>query len=255
MRIELLRTKFIAGMGSMSTRIFMIILTGLILVGCVINKEEQVLVQESKQQDVESVTSEKETTQKQHQQLLAWREGIATFERGQYQKAQDTFKSLTQMGGDEDLRRKALYALACTRLIMANDPQSYLQALAVWESWEKAVPSEMPHEDPRMVTPLLKRIPQPLNNQQEEVELLKHKIEVLEEVHRTIDFAIWEYWRESAPTDVLLEDPLMVTPRLQNISQLLQRQQDEIQRLRHQIEALEEIDRTIEEKKKEATSD
>jgi hypothetical protein len=248
-------TGFTIRTGMVALHVILLIQAGFHLTGCVINQEEQVLVKETKQNDTEPIqaTRDPEGHDKPLQDL---EEARRAFERGDYKEAQGIYERLAREGHSKDLRQHALYALACTRMILAQDSQSFREALGLWEQWRKTAPTDNLNEDPRMMTPLLNRIPQPLQSQQEEeeIQLLREKNKVLEELYRTIDFALWEYWRQCSPTDVLLEDPLMVTPRLQNIPQLLQRQQEEIQRLRHQIEALEEIDRTIQEKKKGVTS-
>jgi hypothetical protein len=235
--------------------IIMLTVTGLYMAGCVLKHEGEVLVQETKQREEETERPRPKGVQEEPRGSRAWQEGNGAFEKGEYMKAAVVFENLRQETQSEELRHKALYALACTRLMMAQSPESFREALDLWDRWRKTAPTPTSNEDPRMLTPLLQRMPQPLENQQVEMQRLRNKVETLEEIHRNLDFALWEYWGHTSPSDVLREDPLKVRPRLQDLPQLLQRQQDEIQRLRNQIEALEEIDRTIEEKKKEATSD
>jgi hypothetical protein len=140
------------------------------------------------------------------------------FQQGKFQEALEIFRTLREKSHSEDIRRKALYGMACTRLILACNAYEFQQALELWEEWTVAAPVETNSEDPRMMWPLIYRIKPP------------------PEMPKAGSKAILEPQQRIRCEELLLE------------------KKEEIKQLKHQLEALEAIHRSIKEKKKEVTS-
>lgn len=179
------------------------ILPGFVFLGCTLLPKKKVVVKEPSTQGAE---------------LQQWEDGVRAFQKGDFHKALDIFEALRGGGGSEEVRRKGLYGLACTRLILAEDSEAFQQALFLWEEWSRASPMETGAEDPRMMWPLLYRMKPPT------------------EPH------------EAGPTKRRQSrKEAMCEKRLRD-------KERELQRLKQQMEALEAIHKHIQEKKKGVTS-
>jgi hypothetical protein len=168
----------------------------------------------------------------------AWEEGIRTFRAGDYKTAGDLFEVVSTSSESEALRRKALYALACTRLALARDPDQYDAAMNLWELWSHSASAELPAEDPRMLSPLLERWRTPVQR---------------------IQPAASEMPAGNGPRAASAQPVKVIKDKdcekvLQGKEKELQRLRRQIEALRHQIEALEAIHRKIQEKKQEVSS-
>ena len=167
-----------------------------------------------------------------------WQVGMAAFQQGDYAKAEWYFDMVSKRDVSEGLRRKALYSLACTRLLMAQTPEDYQAALYLWELWNQMTPEQLRDEDPRMMALLLQRLYR--------ADLTK-----------------------TSPTDQLAPHPPSKTgdaqavrvvrdreceKQLRESDQEVQRLRRQIRTLRLQIETLESIHRKIQEKKKEVST-
>jgi hypothetical protein len=166
---------------------------------------------------------------------LSWEEGARAFEGGDYLKAQEIFEAMEREAGTEDLRRKARYGLACIRLILAKDAAGFRKAMALWDEWRQSMPAEMFPEDPRMLAPLLRRVPPPLRGAGSATPG-KGKA------------------GEPGPVQKALQDKeeeiRLRQEDIQTKEEEIQTKENEILRLREQLEALEAIHRSIGEKKK-----
>ena len=74
---------------------------------------------------------------------------MQAFDAGDYEKARVLFEMLTENADTEGLRRKAFFALASTRLVLAQTPEEFNQAMATWDCWRRQFPHPMEGEDPR----------------------------------------------------------------------------------------------------------
>jgi hypothetical protein len=167
-----------------------------------------------------------------------WEEGMAAFQRGDYQGAQRYFEVVSKRALNEDLRRKGLYGLVCTRLLMAQTADDYNAALNLWGLWIRLAPSELVDEDPRMLALLLPRLyPTELTNMS-----LVPQV-VLPSSLRSSDAPVVKVVKNKECEKQLRESDREV-----------QRLKRQIRTLRLQIEALEAIHRKIQEKKKEVSS-
>ena len=169
-----------------------------------------------------------------------WKEGIAAFQEKNYNQASALFESLSQYGEDEAARRNALYALACTRLTMAEDSKDADSAMTLWRQWAGMNHKPMQYEDPRLLTPLLMRVTQPgmcdwnrANNKAAPID----RAQIYEKLLQTKDK---ELQQVRARMEVREREIVLLKNQIFN--------------LKHQIESLEMIHREIQEKKKEVSS-
>ncbi len=78
----------------------------------------------------------------------AYEEGLTAFQQGDYEKAQRCFEGVSKRAVSEGLRRKGLYGLACTRLLVAQTAEDYQAALHLWGLWNQLASPELGDEDP-----------------------------------------------------------------------------------------------------------
>ena len=180
----------------------------------------------------------KESNLNQDAAWNAWEEGLAAFQRGDYRSAQKHFEAVSTRALNATLRRKGLYGLVCTRLVVAQTPEEYNAALNLWELWVQMAPSELVEEDPRMVAQLLPRL--------YPTELTK--------ISPAAEVAPPGSSRGSNTPAVRIIKDKECEKQLRESDRELQRLKRQIRTLRLQIEALEAIHRKIQEKKKEVSS-
>jgi len=142
--------------------------------------------------------------------------GNEAFQKGEFNKARESYEILYQNSRNETIAREALYGLACTHFILAEDYDDFNNAIVFWNKWSNLAPSVLEDEDPRMLGPLLKNTVKKWITDADTVEILKSEVN--------------------------------------KVKLLLQSKEQEIRTLKHQIKALEEIDQSIQEKKQEISS-
>jgi len=87
--------------------------------------------------------------------------GYEMFCRGDYENAAGQFEIICQGSGTGQIRQEALYSLACTRMILAEDPKTFLEALDLWTVWNRQgdlCQKTLPGENPRMFGPFLEKL-------------------------------------------------------------------------------------------------
>jgi len=157
--------------------------------------------------------------------------GNEAFLSGDYQKALEIFGMLSQLADNAKTRRKALYGLACTRLILSENTKDLDEAIILWDTWSQLVPPEIADEDPRMLKPLFS--------------------------DRAFPKKIKKKMRPRRKVDNNKANSEMLKARDNKILQLqkqLKVMENEVETLRHQISSLEEIDQDIFEKKKDIST-
>ena len=142
--------------------------------------------------------------------------GNETFQKGNFSKAREIYEILYRNSRDKTIAREALYGLACTHFILAENSDDFNKAIVFWNKWSKLAPSVLKDEDPRMLGPLL-----------------QNKV---------------KKWITDAVTVETLKS------EANKVKMLLQSKEQEIRTLKHQIKTLEEIDQKIQEKKQEISS-
>ncbi len=159
------------------------------------------------------------------------RKGHEAFQNEDYPKALEIYQRLSQIADNAEIRRKALYGLACTRLILSERTKDLHEAIILWDTWSRLVPSELADEDPRMLEPLF--------------------------LDRTILEKIKQKTSSGKQMDQNEDSAEMLKSRDNQILQLqkqLNIMENEVETLRHQIRSLEEIDQDIFEKKKDIST-
>ena len=157
--------------------------------------------------------------------------GNEAFQNGDYQKALEIYSILSQLADNAKTRRKALYGLACTRLILSENTKDLDEAIVLWDAWSQLVPPEIVDEDPRMLKPLLldKAFP----------EKIKKKISTRKKIDKNEDSSEILKARDN---------------KILQLQKQLKIMENEVETLRHQISSLEEIDQDIFEKKKDIST-
>lgn len=90
---------------------------------------------------------------------LRLRDAVTAFREQDYATAHDLFEHVSHEAEDRALRRQALYGLACVRLVQARSTEEMRRALNTWSIWEEQSPFQFAVEDPRLLSPLLERLP------------------------------------------------------------------------------------------------
>lgn len=139
----------------------------------------------------------------------------ASFINADYETATKIYTSLYKNSKDSEVRRRALYGLACTNLATAESVLQYEKAINQWNEWLHSAPDAFSAEDPKLLAPYIKKIVPPCKKEAE-IQLLLKKNQMMQEKIMS------------------LENQIMI--------------------LENQILSLEAIDQKIKEKKKEISS-
>jgi hypothetical protein len=159
------------------------------------------------------------------------------FRKRDYEKAMAVFEALSETAENSTLSRRALYALASTRLILAHTPDEFSEALGLWDCLSQQVLTEIDGEDPRMVTPFLERLAPPSIPDAGFTKVNKSE-------------------RSSAGGNLIVFKNLLQAKdkELERMKARLDGREKEVKRLKTQIESLEAIHRKFQERKQEVSS-
>jgi hypothetical protein len=170
----------------------------------------------------------------------AWEEGVRAFEKGDYAGSAITFQMLSESAQTSDICRKALFAFASVRLVLAKTPEEYLEAISAWERWSSQIRTGLEGEDPRMITPFLLKLSPAVQSpdKSDQAGGLSRK------------------GQKDANSNVTNYKNLLQSKdkEVENLRAKLESREREVRRLRHQLESLEEIHRKYQEKKQEASA-
>ena len=178
-------------------------------------------------------------------------EAYRRYEIGDFEKSAALFEQLHNDAEDTGIRQRALYGLACSRLVLAEDGEALDAAIRVWNTWSLTYPEYLADHDPRMLAPLVQRIaangfvePQIAYTRSEK------PLEISDDFPlETVDFTARAVSEEDTETcETKLADS---EKQIQDMEKKLNRMRWRIRTLKKQIESLESIHRTIQEKKKE----
>jgi hypothetical protein len=192
-------------------------------------------------------------------------EGNRLFMAGDYSAAAAIYENLKETG-DQEVIRPALYGLACSRFMMAGNRQEYLDAIEVFELWQRISPATPKQEDPRM---LLVLFPEPDSGEEESDEdalsdpeqnkLMwffnsREKIDELEAkiIRLQKEVAAYESHKESMKELAAVNRAQRDALEAKEAS--TRAMAKELAKLREQIHTLETIDQEIQEKKQEISS-
>ena len=172
---------------------------------------------------------------KQYQQALS------LFQEKQYQSASEHFDAMRQKTTDKRFALMALYGEACARLMAANTPQEYEDALALWDRWVKLSPENCDYENSALLDPLIKN-KMIFSN----IPLTTEKTAQLEP---DVSVPKWLLINSKEEQDRLKGELEAAQQTLEKRQKKIQALEKEIEALRGQIKALETIDQKIQKKK------
>lgn len=188
------------------------------------------------------------------------------FSSKNYKEAAIIFHLLQKQTKNIELKRKALYGQACARMIIADTPDAFKNALSLWNSWRQMSDHRKGCEDPGWLDILILRgapmeplkqseaqeagyvekIPQKDTsllkpNVDENLELnLKKQLQIKNKEIRMLNKKIISF---KVQTKILAEQ-----------SEQIKALEEEIQLLKHQITTIEAIDQNIQQKKKQISA-
>jgi len=131
-------------------------------------------------------------------------DAVTAFQNGDMEGAAALFELAGQTARDEPSRRRALYGLACARLLLAQDEKELAKARNLWETWRAGSPPGGDGEDPKFMAGVLsqyrpafllkdmkaacdKECDKRLLEKEEEVRrIIQRQVQALEEIHREI---------------------------------------------------------------------
>jgi hypothetical protein len=171
-------------------------------------------------------------------ELKTWEEGMQAFDEGNYEKARVVFEALTESAETNSLRRSAFFALASTRLVLAQTPEDFSEAMSSWACWGRQMSPNIEEEDPRMLTPFLERLTPP---GAPETHLTQNQPPVKK---------IVVYSPSGGCKDLLQAKE----KELDRTKSRLEAREKEIRRLKHQIDSLEAIHLKFQERKQGVSS-
>jgi hypothetical protein len=196
----------------------------------------------------EGIGRSQEKLQGEEKDLALWEDGMRAYDRRDYTMARRAFEALSKSAATEDMRLTALYALAATRLTMAQDPADYKAGMDILELWSQVSPKGMYDEDPRMLLPLLQRTVPPASSPQ--------PTQTGQSANGTTKGPKGGEFRKNPSKDVVKT----VKAKDKEYESILRDREKEIKGLKHQVwmlrqqmEALETIHREIQEKKEQVS--
>lgn len=165
------------------------------------------------------------------------KEGITAFNKGQYERAMAVFETLNETARDPDVNRIALFSLASTRLLLAKNQTEFGEAMRLMECWMEKAPGELGGEDPRLLIPLLERLPFPSAQEATRPKPPKGNKDL---VYNAL---------------VACRNSLQAREKeMERVKSRLDAKDREIRRLKGQLESLEAIHRKFQEKKQEVST-
>lgn len=192
-------------------------------------------------------------------------EGRRLFFEGDYSAAAAVFNEV-QEAGDADVMRRALYGLACSRFMLADSRQEYLDAVNTFELWQEASSSFTDLEDPRMLITLLSGVlPGDAGGEADDPSELKEsclmrlfycreRIADLEEQVIRLQEETAEYEKQAQSMENLSAAHKALEDDLASKENAMKEMMEELSKLRAQIRTLETIDQEIQEKKQGISS-
>jgi len=157
---------------------------------------------------------------------------MSAFDAGDYNRAKIDFELLSECAQNPGIGRKALFGLASVKLNLARTSEEYEDAISSWTKWAGQPDSSNGCEDPRMITPFLRRL----------------SSSIMWSAGDSITGKDRKTAKEAESRGILSKEK-----QVQTLQARLELREREIRRLRHQLESLEEIHRKYQEKKQEAT--
>ncbi len=166
---------------------------------------------------------------------------VAAYMDKQYQVAAEQFEAIRQKTSDKQFALMALYGVACSRLMAANTPKEYNDALILWDKWIKHAPTPGEYEKSSLFDHLIKN------------KMIFSNIPMTPEKTRDMDVDAtvprWLLIKSKEELDRLKSELEMAQQTAEKRQKKIQTQEKEIGELKRQIKALETIDQKIQKKK------
>ncbi|MBW1892455.1 MAG: hypothetical protein JRI91_01990 [Deltaproteobacteria bacterium] len=152
--------------------------------------------------------------------------GNQAFQNNDYKKALEIYRMLSQLARNDDIRRKSLYGLACTRLVLAESPEELSASIILWDVWSQLESAETKDEYPILLRPLLlqKGLPEKIKAEPKKNEKEPGANKKLKKIIVAKD------------KEILLQ------------KNRINKMDKEIKKLKHQLSSLEAIDKNIKQK-------
>lgn len=151
------------------------------------------------------------------------RTGEQAFESGDFDTAETIFLEVATSDTSVQTKNTALYNLACTRIITADNFDKFIQAINLFNDWHSTYPATVYMENPNLIVSALTSR-----------SLVFH-----------LDRLILEQEHESALSQSSNNQKIISRQRME-----IQNLKHNLQTLQHQIDELEVIDQQLQEKKK-----
>ena len=168
-------------------------------------------------------------------------QAVAAYVDKQYQLAAERFEAIRQQTTDQRFALMALYGVACSRLMAANSPQEYNEALILWDKWLKHVPDTCEYEDSALFDPLIKN------------KMIFSNIPMTQEKSGDLDIDAtvprWLLIKSKQELERVKAELETAQQNLDKRQRKIQSLEKEIGELKGQIKALETIDQKIQKKK------
>jgi len=170
-----------------------------------------------------------------------YNQAVTAYLDKQYVLAAERFETIRQQTPDKRFALMALYGAACSRLMAANSPQEYNDALVLWDKWMKHVPDTCDYEDSSLFDPLVKN------------KMIFSNIPMTPEKSGDLDIDAtvprWLLIKSKEELDRLKTELDAAQQNLEKRQKKIQALDREIGELKGQIKALETIDQKIQKKK------
>ncbi len=108
-----------------------------------------------------ALTEDKNLVEKQIQvdpYLEELERGHQLYRVGNLPGAAQIFENVSQRTESGTILKRALFGLAVTRMVLAEDPKMYEDALRIWSNWSVLAPMTLSVKELRMLEPLFTRI-------------------------------------------------------------------------------------------------
>ena len=171
-------------------------------------------------------------------QLL--REGEKALKAGNYTKAENLFQEVYLSDAERSTRNTALYNLACTRMLLAENINDVTSAIALLDGWKQTYPSGIYTENPDYVISALQHSRELILEEADQAARFEEKV-------KKSDLAKSKISNSYRGQQKLVED---LTAQLQSLETTAMEYRKQIETLQNQKQELEEIDQQMEEKKK-----
>lgn len=180
----------------------------------------------------------------QPQLLKMYHQAVTAYQAAQYGVAAKRFAAVQAKAVDSDMANSASFGLACTRLMAAETPRQYHEAVALWDAWVETAPGGFEKANPVLMVPLVKE------------KMLFSNIPLTPDGRGDVaaspkvsQWLVINAAKEIARLKSKLDSDDQSTAKLKGRIAILEK---EMAKLRKQIKALETIDQKIQ-KKKHAT--